>query len=202
MSSRKLDRVGLESHICDAFARNGVSTVGDLLLASPLSLMLYGDLSLVQVKEIISIVSEKVQSKPTSALELLHTRAQTKRFLATGLSNLDIALKGGLLVGCISEISGPPGVGKTQFCLNCTLQTLAQRQLPAVSPVGGQNRPSVGGVIYFDTELKFDPNRLIQMAIERFPQLYSSEYRTDAPHQVDNLLNGVKVCITHVLIRY
>lgn len=193
MSSRRLERVGLDPVICEAFARNGVSTVGDLLLASPLALMLYADLSLAQVKEILAMVSDKVHCKSTSALELLHKRAQTKRFLSTGLSNLDSALKGGLLVGCISEISGPPGVGKTQFCLNCTLQTLAQRQMPAVSPVGGYNRPSSGGVIYFDTELKFDPNRLIQMAIERFPQLYSSEYRTDAPHQVDSLLSGVKV---------
>eukprot|EP01034_Spumella_vulgaris_P029022 gene29022-35996_t len=52
---------------------------------------------------------------------------------------------------------------------------------------------NIGGVVYIDTELKFDPNRLIQMAIETFPELYSSEYRVDAPHQVDKLLSCVKI---------
>ena len=48
-------------------------------------------------------------------------------------------------------------------------------------------------VIYIDTELKFDPNRLVQMALERHPDIYSSEFRSDSAHQVDSLLTAVKV---------
>ncbi len=187
--------MGIETTICESFSRNGVSTVGDLLLASPLSLMIYADLSLKEVKTIIAKVSEKVHCKSTSALDTLHKRALKKQFFPTGLNSLDLVLKGGLLIGCISEISGPPGVGKTQFCLQCTLQTIAQHQFSLLSgsstTVSGSN--SGLGVVYIDTELKFDPNRLIQMAIESFPELYSSEYRTDAPHQVDKLLSSIKV---------
>ena len=83
------------------------------------------------------------------------------------------------MVGSISEICGAPGAGKTQFCLSCALQAVSSS--------------TSAGVIYIDTELKFDPNRLIQMAIECYPELYSSEFRTDAPHQIDSLLSRVKV---------
>ncbi len=48
-------------------------------------------------------------------------------------------------------------------------------------------------VIYIDTELKFDPNRLVQIALERYPEIYSSEFRSDSAHQVDRLLTAVKV---------
>eukprot|EP01032_Pedospumella_encystans_P010568 gene10568-12343_t len=88
-------------------------------------------------------------------------------------------MKGGLMVGSISEICGAPGAGKTQFCLSCALQAVSSS--------------TSAGVIYIDTELKFDPNRLIQMAIECYPELYSSEFRTDAPHQIDSLLSRLKV---------
>jgi RAD51-like protein 1 len=203
MSSRRLDRVGLDPFVIECFSRNGVSTVGDLLLASPLSLMLYADLSLRDVRNLILKVSDKISCKPTSALDILHKRAQKKQFLSTGLNCLDVALKGGLLIGCISEISGPPGVGKTQFCLSCALQTIAQSHLSMLS--GGLNSDgnpftnnNIGSVVYIDTELKFDPNRLIQMAMETFPELYSSEYRTDAPHQVDRLLSCVKVVLSAI----
>lgn len=53
-------------------------------------------------------------------------------------------------------------------------------------------------VIYIDTELKFDPNRLVQIALERYPEIYSSEFRSDSAHQVDRLLTAVKVRISHL----
>jgi RAD51-like protein 1 len=148
--------------------------------------MLQADLSMKQVRDIIAMVSDKVHSKPQSALMVMHSRSQTTRFLSSGIDKFNVALKGGLLIGSISEICGAPGAGKTQFCLNCTLQ--------AVTSSSG------AGVIYIDTELKFDPNRLIQMAIECHPELYSSEFRTDAPHQIDNLLNSVKVAYATVYL--
>jgi RAD51-like protein 1 len=110
------------------------------------------------------------------------------------VEKFDTALKGGLLVGSISEICGAPGAGKTQFCLSCTLQGVVTAQQSASSS-GVAAGAQQGAVIYIDTELKFDPNRLIQMAMERYPEMYSSEFRTDAPHQIDRLLDQVKVCL-------
>ena len=54
-------------------------------------------------------------------------------------------------------------------------------------------RKRKGGVVYIDTELKFDSMRLIDVAISRFPEIYSTEYSVDAPHQIDNFLESVKV---------
>ena len=55
------------------------------------------------------------------------------------------------------------------------------------------SRRKRGGVVYIDTELKFDSMRLIDVAISRFPEIYSTEYAVDAPHQIDTFLSSVKV---------
>jgi hypothetical protein len=54
-----------------------------------------------------------------------------------------------------------------------------------------------GGVVYIDTELKFDSMRLIDVAINRYPETYSAEYSVDAPHQIDKFLKSVKVRHPH-----
>lgn len=142
-----------------------------------------------EVNELIAAVSERVSSQSQSALMAMQARMQKTRHLSCGISAFDAALKGGLLVGSISEICGAPGAGKTQFCLSCSLQAVAT----SIATSSGSSASSGGaGVVYIDTELKFDPNRLIQMAIERYPEQYSSEFRTDAPHQVDGLLERIK----------
>lgn len=179
MANRKLERMGIDPFVCERLAKNNIGTVRELLAACPITVMLQADLSMKQVKDMIAMVSDKVHAKPLSALVVMHARSQGNRFLSTGIDKFNASLKGGLLVGSISEICGAPGAGKTQFCLNCALQAVSSS--------------SAAGVIYIDTELKFDPNRLIQMAIETYPELYSSEFRTDAPHQIDNLLSKVKV---------
>lgn len=68
--------------------------------------------------------------------------------------HLDALLGGGIPVGTVSEISGPPGVGKTQLLL--------QLAVSAVLPVefGGLD----GGCLFVDTEGSFVPYRLEQIA--------------------------------------
>lgn len=191
MANRKLERMGIDPRICERFTRNNITTVREFLTTSPLLLMLHADLSMKEVKDLVAMVSEKIHTKPQNGLLVMHSRSQGTRFLSSGISKFDAALKGGLLVGSISEICGAPGAGKTQFCLNCTLQSIAPFQRNTSIVTTAAQGPV--GVIYIDTELKFDANRLIQMAIERYPETYSSEFRIDAPHQIDNLLSSVKV---------
>lgn len=178
MSNRPIDRLELDSGVCTSLSRNGISTCRDILLASPLSLMIFADIGLEEVKQIVSLVSEKVRPKGITAQELLVKQTTSSRFLSTGLSELDGIMKGGLLFGCISEIVGPPGVGKTQFCLSCCVQMLAKKC---------QN------VIYIDTELKFDPTRLVEMAEEKYPQQFSPQYVNNASQRVEEMLESVKV---------
>eukprot|EP00959_Pyramimonas_sp_CCMP1952_P256680 5362501-Pyramimonas_sp.AAC.1 len=54
---------------------------------------------------------------------MLHQqRSESSRF-ATTLPPLDEALRGGIPSGGITELVGPAGVGKTQFCIMLAART-------------------------------------------------------------------------------
>ncbi len=72
-------------------------------------------------------------------------------FIETQYLELDSALGGGLPMGMLTELVGPPGVGKSQFCMMATVMAL----LP--SEFGGIKEGS--GVVYVDTERKFSSTR-------------------------------------------
>ena len=91
----------------------------DLFGASQLLLMTILDMSLEEVSKLISMIAEKVAPSSSSAYQMLESRYQSKCFLTTGIDQLDTFMKGGIPIGMISEISGSPGTGKTQFCLGC-----------------------------------------------------------------------------------
>ena len=84
------------------------------------------------------------------------------------------------------------GVGKTQFCIGCCVQAVVMSNT-LTSSDSSSTRKKRGGVVYIDTELKFDSMRLIDVAICRFPEIYSTEYSVEAPHQIDKFLKSVKV---------
>lgn len=110
MSSRRLERMGLESFIVECLSARGILTAKDLLETSPLALMVYLDLSLVDANKIILHVSSKIAfARNSTALEILRARSQQNLYLRTGIGELDSAMRGGLNIGSISEICGPPG---------------------------------------------------------------------------------------------
>jgi len=100
----------------------------------------------------------------STGLELLTSKnARTFDFLPTSLPSLDKFLYGGIPSGSITEVVGPAGVGKTQFChLLSILATLPKDQ-------DGLD----GGVIYFDTETTFSVDRIIEMAREKKVEWFS-----------------------------
>ena len=83
---------------------------------------------------------------------------QTAVFLTTGSSAVDEILGGGIETGSITELYGEFRTGMTQICH--TLCVTAQ--LPTER--GGCN----GKVLYIDTENTFRPQRVKQIASERF----------------------------------
>ena len=110
MSSRRLDRMGLDDFTVERLADRGIKTAKDLLEMSPLVLMIYLDLSLADANKIIMQASARIAStKSSSALELLQARSQQNYYGSTGINGLDAALRGGLNIGTITEICGPPG---------------------------------------------------------------------------------------------
>ncbi|XP_036123192.1 DNA repair protein RAD51 homolog 2 isoform X6 [Molossus molossus] len=65
----------------------------------------------------------------------------------------------------MQTITGPPGCGKTQFCI--MMSVLAT--LP--TDMGGME----GAVVYIDTESAFSADRLIEIAESRFPRYFNTE---------------------------
>lgn len=118
---------------------------------SMLQLMVICDASLEEVQVLTAMLSAKITKTPTSALELLRRRSDGLKqvYISTGMSKLDEALGGGLAVGTIVEVCGAPGIGKSQFCLSCCASVL----------LGS----TMNSVIYFDTELKFSAERLVEI---------------------------------------
>lgn len=186
MAHRKLDRFGFDNNACETFKRNGITTAGDLLEASPF--LFIPDLGLTKTLSLFDEVSSRIAPEPQSALKLLVDRSKKQCFLSTGMKILDDVLRGGVSLGTITEICGPPGIGKTQFCFGCVIQSLCATSITAATTSSGSR-----SVVFLDCELKFSPERIRQMIAANFPEEYSDIYSLDAPHKLDALLQRVKV---------
>lgn len=112
-------------------------------------------------------------------------------FLRTLVDPLDHVLGGGIRSGCITEIVGPAGLGKTQFCLcMCVLGCLDRLD-------------EKGRVLYIDTEKKFSGERLCEIGKSRFPESFAETGSVDemlrrvivqVPSSSGNLLEILQVC--------
>lgn len=258
MGSRKLDRMGLDKFVVERLSARGIMTAKDLVEMSPFAIVVFLDISLDEAKKIVSIVCAKIANKNQTALELLNAREVQCNNLPTGIRNLDTVMRGGLNIGSISEICGPPGVfhqniisyprychihpcrshiqledfpamqvdfgqhsciltgvGKTQFCIGCCVQAVVRGHILQLDRAHSASNSSLNsnsnngtplnsrypltsndgstasliynsaypppaltsgdtsaissverarnGVIYIDTELKFDSLRLIEV---------------------------------------
>ena len=118
--NRSIDRVGLSARYCEQLAKVSVKRVIDYYELSPLAIMMSSDLNYDDLKEINSVISRKLSPKPSTALELFHVsnnsynsnQLQIPRVISTGSETLNQVLGGGVLCRSITELVGPPGVGK------------------------------------------------------------------------------------------
>jgi len=194
MADRPLARCGVSALVVTQLAKVDVHSCKDLLEASVPKIM-SADMSLKEAKKLIREVSEKIAPVPITALQMLHDRSSMNRFLPSGLALLDDKMRGGLIIGGISEVVGPPGVGKTQYCFSCCVQSVARR----MRSNGGSGEGGGGGtaaapkidVVYFDTELKFNADRLAQLAVQSIPDLFSPANRLDYKEQTNTLLASI-----------
>nr|XP_011724744.1 DNA repair protein RAD51 homolog 2 isoform X8 [Macaca nemestrina] len=167
MGSKKLKRVGLSQELCDRLSRHQILTCQDFLCLSPLELMKMTGLSYRGVHELLCMVSRACAPKMQTAYEIKAQRSAdfSPAFLSTTLSALDEALHGGVACGSLTEITGPPGCGKTQFCIMMSILAT----LP--THMGGLE----GAVVYIDTESAFSAERLVEIAESRFPRYFNTE---------------------------
>ncbi|XP_042474260.1 DNA repair protein RAD51 homolog 2-like isoform X3 [Zingiber officinale] len=165
MSNKLISQMGLPSSLANVFSARNILTAKDALSLPEFDLMALLDVDRDQVRTAVARISEIACPPCRTALSLMEDRALTGGYLPTRLLGLDRALRGGIPFGALTELVGPSGIGKTQFCLKLALLAA----LP--SSYGGLN----GRVIYMDTESKFHSTRLIEIGRSSFPHIFNSE---------------------------
>ncbi|CAN4119021.1 unnamed protein product [Withania somnifera] len=168
MANKLLSEMGLPKSIANIFAARNLITAKDVFSLTEFELMELLDVDLAIVTSAVAHISEITCPPYQTALSLLEGRGQNENMgghLPTSLKGLDNALCGGIPFGVVTELVGPAGIGKTQFCLKLSLLA----SLP--SSYGGLD----GSVIYIDTESKFSSRRMIEIGFNSFPEVFHTE---------------------------
>uniref|UniRef100_A0A8B9QZQ3 DNA repair protein RAD51 homolog 2 n=2 Tax=Anas platyrhynchos TaxID=8839 RepID=A0A8B9QZQ3_ANAPL len=167
MAAKKLRRAKLSQELCERLSRYQITTCQDFLCLSLLELMKVTGQSYRNVQKLLRQVSLACAPKMQTAYEMKVRRSvnPSSAFLSTTLHSLDKVLHGGVPCGSLTEITSPPGCGKTQFCI--MMSVLAT--LPV--SMGGLD----GAVVYIDTESAFSAERLVEIAGNRFPTYFDSD---------------------------
>lgn len=168
MANKLVAHMGLPQSIANLLAARNIQTAKDALSLPEFDLMTLLGADIKDVKDAVARISEVVCPPYQTALSLLEERQMNDTSggrLPTFLTGLDTALGGGIPFGVLTELVGPSGIGKTQFCLKLSLLAA----LPA--SYGGLD----GRVIYIDTESKFSSRRMIEIGRNSFPKIFHSE---------------------------
>ncbi|PON53218.1 DNA repair protein [Trema orientale] len=165
MAEKLIKEMGLPKSMANVFAARNITTAKEVLSLTEFDLMHLLDVGMAQVSSAVARISEVACPPYQTALSLMEQRVQKEEHgghLPTDLKGLDEALCGGIPFGVLTELVGPAGIGKTQFCMKLSLLA----SLPAV--YGGLN----GHVIYIDVESKFSSRRMIEIGVKSFPDLF------------------------------
>ncbi|XP_050883784.1 DNA repair protein RAD51 homolog 2 isoform X3 [Lathyrus oleraceus] len=158
MANKLINQMSLPKSIANIFTARNIITAKDALSLTEFELMELLDVGMAEVASAMAHISEVVCPP-------CQTRVRNESMaghLPTRLKGLDEALCGGIPFGVLTELVGPPGIGKTQFCLKLSLLA----SLPA--NFGGLD----GRVIYIDVESKFSSKRLIEIGTKSFPEIF------------------------------
>ncbi|XP_043811894.1 DNA repair protein RAD51 homolog 2 isoform X3 [Manihot esculenta] len=167
MANKLISEMGLPKSIANIFAARNINTAKDALSLTEFELMELLDVGMADVTSAVAHISAVVSPpyQTVGALFLMEQRLQNEQFaghLPTRLKGLDDALCGGIPFGVLTELVGPAGIGKTQFCLKISLLA----SLPA--SYGGLE----GHVVYIDVESKFSSRRIIEIGSTSFPEIF------------------------------
>jgi DNA repair protein RadA len=160
----KISDIGLESEseFVTALNRAGFSSVKRLAATGPREISRLMGIDLEKATSIHDWAHSKLEDelalhRPYDIAEIFYEKRKIKHKISTGSLALNRLLRGGVETGALTEFHGPSGCGKTQLCF--TLSTIVQ-QPPSQ---GGLN----GKIVYIDTEGKFRPERIKEIAIAR-----------------------------------
>ena len=153
----------LHPDVMEKLEKSNIHTVRDLLARTVWDVHeVLGTWAIEEVRSMLEAVSKEVApAVSTAKSELRKNWINPRGHLRTCLEPLDSVLYGGVRAGVITEIVGPAGLGKTQFCLQMSvIGCLEQLE----GGPGGSKR-----ILYMDTEKKLSAERLSEIAKSRFP---------------------------------
>eukprot|EP00823_Brevimastigomonas_motovehiculus_P001547 TRINITY_DN12093_c0_g1_i1.p1 TRINITY_DN12093_c0_g1~~TRINITY_DN12093_c0_g1_i1.p1 ORF type:complete len:319 (+),score=25.78 TRINITY_DN12093_c0_g1_i1:71-1027(+) len=167
MANRPISRLKIDSTLQAKLKKANIQTAGELYVKSDLELVNLLDITQSEVSQLLLLVSQHVAPKPKTALQLLK---DTGSFFLT-LGPVPLKLNNG-----ITELVGPASAGKSQACMMLSVMATMPTSM------GGLN----GSVCYIDTESAFSPSRIVEIAQNRFPGLFSTETAvTDLLRKID-----------------
>lgn len=143
------------------------------------------------VQEVEECCSVNSSPQITTAASLVQKKKRHNQHIVTFCREIDSMLGGGIALGELTELAGPPGVGKTQW----SMQLAVNASLPIIC--GGVE----GQAIYIDTEGSLAPERCRAMAqalVRHVETGVKKRKRPTAPwFTVDNILQGITVHRVH-----
>lgn len=89
-----------------------------------------------------------IAALPIQGVDLFEETLALRQIISTNCENLDTLLEGGLFTQEVTEVFGPPSVGKTQLALSITFQVINMMS---------------SHVFYFDTSGSFSAERLVEI---------------------------------------
>ena len=178
MSTRPLSRL-FDDPTVERLREHGIVSSQDFLCASTLQLSCILDVDVKIVNQLVKSMLEKISPLSITALDMLRKGKSGLNYLRTGIDHLDEVMKGGIPPGMITEISGTPGSGKSQFCMGCLAELAVhdiktmRRSSSMLSSTSIQFTPSSS--VIFDTEHKFNAVRLREIIEIRAPDATTQE---------------------------
>lgn len=142
------------ARIVDRLAIRGVTMASDVLCRSWLDIAHLADVDRTTAKLLQTEVAQAICPRPQCALDIVKGKRIT---IPTQIPTLDDSLRGGIHVGHVTELVGPAGAGKTQFCLS----------LAATAAAPATHNGLETGVLYVDTERRFSASRVLEIARTR-----------------------------------
>ncbi len=157
-SSRAEDFKNIKKKLSDA----GYSSFREIALSQPLQISKQLGINLKETQTIILWATKNLEKRGiiepifSTAKDIFKSKMDQSK-LTTGCTSLDEILGGGIEVGALTEFYGQSGTGKSQICYNLSFtvqQSLDSRGLEAKA-------------MYIETEGKFTPERILQIAKAR-----------------------------------
>ncbi|XP_037305762.1 DNA repair protein XRCC3 isoform X1 [Pungitius pungitius] len=178
-----MEQLELNPRIIAAASRAHLKSPREVLCVSGPDLQRLTGLSSSDVQQLLIAAATSCRPHPPIAALVLHRKLDAGLRLSVGCPVLNQLLRGGLLVGGVTELSGESGAGKTQLALQLCLSV----QYP--TQYGGLH----SGAVYICTEDSFPIKRLQQLIRDQ------SLLRSDVPPSlISSLQFSDRVYIEHV----